>query len=123
MKTPTRKTIIPNAYKLPRPPRILNVAAYCRVSSERDEQESSITIQYSYFQESIKAHPGWVLADIYADRRSGKNTRNRPEFRRMMSDCHNGEVRPDRDQCGYELRTVFIGDQCLSIVEDSVGIS
>ena len=92
MQPPREKARQLDIAKRPRPLRILNVAAYCRVSSERDEQESSIEMQSSYFQSEIESHPGWVLAGIYADRNSGKNTRRRPEFRRMMDDCLEGKI-------------------------------
>ena len=45
----------------------LRVAAYCRVSTDSDDQINSFTAQNSHFMEMITAHDRWVLVDIYAD--------------------------------------------------------
>ena len=46
---------------------VLRVAAYCRVSTDSDDQINSFTAQNSHFMEMITAHDRWVLVDIYAD--------------------------------------------------------
>lgn len=67
-------------------PQKKRVAAYCRVSTEYEEQQSSLEIQMSAFREQIDARPDWKLAGIYADRGiSGTQVQNRTEFLRMMS--------------------------------------
>ena len=43
------------------------VAAYCRVSTDSDEQETSYDAQVNHYATYIEAHPGWTLAGIYAD--------------------------------------------------------
>ena len=45
----------------------LRVAAYCRVSTDREDQANSLRSQQRYFQDYIDAHPGWSLAGVYAD--------------------------------------------------------
>lgn len=69
------------------------VAAYCRVSTELEEQQSSLQLQMSAFQEQIDARPDWELAGIYADNGiTGTQVLNRTEFLRMMDDCENGLI-------------------------------
>ena len=43
------------------------VAAYCRVSTDSEAQETSIETQRAYFEHEIGNHPGWKLVQIYAD--------------------------------------------------------
>lgn len=45
----------------------LRVAAYCRVSTDRDDQANSFESQQRYFREYIARQPGWELAGIFAD--------------------------------------------------------
>ena len=74
----------------------LRVAAYCRVSTDRDEQESSYEAQVEHYTEFIDRNPEWQLAGIYADDGiSGTNTKKREEFNRMIEDCMAFFVIPD----------------------------
>jgi DNA invertase Pin-like site-specific DNA recombinase len=69
------------------------VAAYCRVSTDSDEQESSYETQIEHYTSFIKSHPDWELAGIYADDGiSGTNTKKRDDFHRMIDDCNNGKI-------------------------------
>jgi len=69
------------------------VAAYCRVSTDSDEQETSYDAQIQHYTSYIESHPDWVLAGIYADDGiSGMNAKKRDEFRRMINDCHDGMI-------------------------------
>ena len=73
--------------------RVLNVAAYCRVSTDEPDQKKSYESQISYFRQKINNHEGWRLVDIYADlAMTGTQTENRPELRRMMEACRAGEI-------------------------------
>ena len=66
----------------------LRVAAYCRVSTELEEQESSYEAQVSHYTELISAKKDWILAGIYADEgNSGTSTSGREDFLRLISDC------------------------------------
>ena len=66
----------------------LRVAAYCRVSTEQEEQESSFENQVQYYTELIQSNPEWELAGIFADRGiSGTKDTIRPEFMRMIEQC------------------------------------
>ena len=71
----------------------LRVAAYCRVSTDTEEQATSYETQVEHYTEYISKNPEWALAGIYADDGiSGTNTKNRPEFNRMMDDCGAGRI-------------------------------
>ena len=72
---------------------ILRVAAYCRVSTLLEQQESSFEAQKSYYTEMIRANPSWKIAGIYADDGiSGTDMRKRDEFNRLLQDCEAGKI-------------------------------
>lgn len=71
----------------------LRVAAYCRVSTDSDEQATSYETQIEHYTAYIQGNPDWVLAGIYADDGiSGTNTKKREEFNRMIDDCMAGGI-------------------------------
>lgn len=71
----------------------LRGAAYCRVSTDSDEQATSYEAQVEHYKEYIKKNPEWEFAGIYADDDiSGTNTKNREEFNRMIEDCEAGTI-------------------------------
>ena len=69
------------------------VAAYCRVSTDTDEQATSYEAQVEHYTEYIKKNQAWECAGIYADDGiSGTNTKKREEFNRLIDDCMKGKV-------------------------------
>lgn len=69
------------------------VAAYCRVSTDTEDQLNSYKSQVSYYTDLIKNNQEWVLADIYADEAvTGTQTLKRENFLRMINDCINGDI-------------------------------
>ena len=70
----------------------LRVAAYCRVSSDHEGQETSFEAQISYYSQKIANTPGWVNAGIFAERGSGLRLWQRAEFLRMMKLARNSEI-------------------------------
>ena len=70
----------------------LRVAAYCRVSSDSDEQENSLEVQTEYYERFILSHEDWELVEIYSEKASGTNIRDRAAFNRMMQDCRSGLI-------------------------------
>ena len=71
----------------------LRVAAYCRVSTDTDEQATSYEAQIEHYTDYIQKHPGWELVGIYADDGIyGTNTKKRDEFNRLIDDCMAGRV-------------------------------
>ena len=74
-------------------PDTLRVAAYCRVSTALEEQESSYASQIRSYTELISQHEGWELVDIYADEAaSGTKTDKREDFNRLLADCRKGKI-------------------------------
>ena len=71
----------------------LRVAAYCRVSTDSDEQATSYDAQVEHYTELIQKNPEWEFAGIYADDGiSGTNTKKREDFNRMIEDCEAGNI-------------------------------
>ena len=67
---------------------ILNVAAYCRVSTSQEEQENSYEAQVAYYTKLITDTPEWNLVAIYADDGiSGTDMKKRDNFNLMMERC------------------------------------
>ena len=68
--------------------RQLRVAAYCRVSTEEEEQQSSYEAQCNYYTDKIMTNPDWTMAGIFADEGiSGTSTKKRENFNRMIRRC------------------------------------
>ena len=73
--------------------KMLKVAAYCRVSTDEEEQDSSYEAQVEYYTNKIQDNPNWKFAGIYADdRKSGTNTKKRADFKTMVKDALNGKI-------------------------------
>ena len=73
--------------------RILNVAAYCRVSTDDIEQTISIEMQKKNYREMIRSNPKWKFCGLYVDDGfSGTETLHRPGFQRMMKDALAGKI-------------------------------
>ena len=71
----------------------LRVAAYCRVSTELEEQQNSYQVQIAYYTDLINKKKGWTLAGIFADEGiSGTQTKKRTEFNRMIRMCRNKKI-------------------------------
>ncbi len=69
------------------------VAAYCRVSTDKDDQANSLASQRQYFEEYIKQQPEWQMVGIYHDDGiSGTSIKKRDEFNRMIADAENGKI-------------------------------
>ena len=69
------------------------VAAYCRVSTDSEEQLTSYQNQMRVYTEMIAANKEWEFAGLYADEGiSGTRADKRPEFQRMIRDCQNGRI-------------------------------
>lgn len=69
------------------------VAAYCRVSTDSEEQLTSYTTQKKVYTEMIAENPDWEFAGLYADEGiSGTRADKRPEFQKMINDCLAGKI-------------------------------
>ena len=88
---PARKRVGNTAAAEQRPK--LKVAAYCRVSTDSEEQASSYEVQVAHYTQFIQKNPEWELAGIFADDGiSGTNTKKRDEFNRMIEECKVGNI-------------------------------
>ena len=73
--------------------RQLRVAAYCRVSTEEEEQASSYEAQCQYYTDKIMSNKDWTMAGIFADEGiSGTSTKKRTEFLRMIRQCRQKKI-------------------------------
>lgn len=69
------------------------VAAYCRVSTDSEEQLTSYTNQMKVYREMIASNKAWEFAGLYADEGiSGTRADKRPEFKKMIDDCLKGKI-------------------------------
>lgn len=71
---------------------IKRVAAYARVSSDKEAAIHSLSSQISYYNEYISNHVGWEFAGVYADEGITGTKDNRPEFMRLLEDCRKGKI-------------------------------
>lgn len=91
MIIPAKKQIGNTVDKTEKPK--LRVAAYCRVSTDGDEQATSYEAQIEHYTEYISKNPDWIMAGIFADDGiSGTNTKKRDEFNRMIEECMAGNI-------------------------------
>lgn len=73
--------------------RPLNVAAYCRVSTDAEDQINSYRAQVSYYTEHISQNPKWRFVEVYADEGiTGTMVKKRENFLRMIKDCEKGKI-------------------------------
>ena len=71
----------------------IRVAAYCRVSTDLEIQESSIELQMEAFEKTISEHPEWEIVEIYSDRgKTGTKVKGRSNFLRMIEDVKAGKI-------------------------------
>lgn len=73
--------------------RKLRVAAYCRVSTQQEEQLNSYSVQVKHYTEMITSEPKWELAGIFADKGiTGTSVKKRDEFNKMIRKCKQGKI-------------------------------
>ena len=70
----------------------LNVAAYCRVSTKKAEQLSSLAMQEQYYEKRIRQNPDWIFVGVYSDIGSGTRIKGRSRFIALLSACRRGKV-------------------------------
>ena len=96
-QTPKRVVVIPPKPEYSGDNRIdirpKRVAAYCRVSTDKEQQEHSFETQKEMYTEMIMMKPNWQMAGIYADEGiTGTIAKKRPDFMRMIEDCRKGKI-------------------------------
>ena len=71
----------------------IRVAAYCRVSTDTDDQKTSFEGQVKHYTELICSNPEWEMAGVFADEGiTGTSASKRPEFQRMVAECEEGKI-------------------------------
>ena len=71
----------------------LRVAAYCRVSTNSEEQLNSYENQKAYYTEKIMTTPNWTMVDVFADEgKTGTSACKRKDFLRMIRQCRQGKI-------------------------------
>ena len=68
------------------------VAAYARVSSDKEAMLHSLSAQVSYYSDYIQQHSEWEYAGVYADEALTGTRDSRPDFQRMLNDCRDGLI-------------------------------
>jgi len=72
--------------------KLLRVAAYARVSCDKDAMKHSLAAQISYYNEYIQRNPDWVFAGIYTDEAYSGTKDDRPRFVQLIQDCKDGKI-------------------------------
>jgi len=73
---------------------LLPVAAYARVSTDKEEQEDSFERQVEHYTQVINANPDWKMVEVYKDPGiSGTRAEKRKDFMRMIDDCRAGKIK------------------------------
>ena len=96
-REPRKVTIIPATPKRAEPGKPANqklrVAAYCRVSTDSEEQINSYKNQLAYYTEKISSKSEWKFAGIYADEGiTGTSMKYREDCKRMLRACREGRI-------------------------------
>ena len=87
-----RKRTVSLVPLVPPLPKRKRVAAYARVSADKDAMLHSLAAQVSYYNEMIQRNPEWEYAGVYADEGLTGTRANRPEFQRLLADCRAGKI-------------------------------
>ena len=115
------------------------VVAYCRVSTDKEDQTNSFEGQKNYFKDYIKRMPNWELCEIFADKGiSGTSTAKRKDFLRMIELAKHGEfnliitkeisrfarntldsVQYTRELKQYGVGVIFLNDNINTLDPDS----
>jgi len=83
---------IPPKMVLPAELQDLRVAAYCRVSTDHNEQDSSLEMQEHYYRDLIDGNPNWENAGIFSEKATGLNIEERKAFQAMLRACRKGKI-------------------------------
>ena len=67
-------------------PKLVKVAAYTRVSSDKDAMLHSLSTQVSYYSNYIQSNKNWIYAGVYSDEGESGTKNKRDAFQRMIQD-------------------------------------
>ena len=77
---------------IPAIPQRMRVAAYARVSNDKESMVESLVAQVGYYSAHIQRNPHWIYVGVYADEGLTGTKDNRPEFQRLIADCYAGKI-------------------------------
>lgn len=103
----------------------LRVAAYCRVSTDKDSQVNSLESQRRYFTDYINRNEEWTLVEVYYDEGvSGTSTLHRDGFNRMINDAYAGKIDLiiTKEVSRFARNTMIALDYTRKLVEQGVGV-
>lgn len=103
----------------------LRVAAYCRVSTDKDDQTNSLASQRKYFCDYINAHEDWILENIYYDEGiSGTQTKKRAGFNAMIEAALHGRIDLilTKEVCRFARNTVDTLSYTRKLKDLGVGV-
>ena len=83
-------------FRIPPKAQVKRVAAYARVSTEKDAMLHSLSAQISNYSSFIQKQPGWLYVGVYSDEALTGTKQSRPGFQQLLSDCRTGKI----DQIG-----------------------
>lgn len=110
------KVVEKNNYDIIKSQAKKRVCAYCRVSTDLEEQETSYTSQVEYYTKLINDNENWTMAGIYADPGiTGTSMRKREKFLKMIDDAMDGKI--DMILCKSISRFARNTVDCLTILE------
>ncbi len=70
----------------------LRVAAYARVSTEKETMLHSLSAQVSFYSSMIQSNSDWLFCGVYTDEAFTGTKENRPGFQELLKRCRNGEI-------------------------------
>lgn len=70
----------------------LRVAAYCRISTDSEEQRRSLQNQIEFYSNYIQRQINWTLVNVYSDTASGVRTKKRYGYQQLLKDCRKGKI-------------------------------
>ena len=103
----------------------LRVAAYCRVSTDKDDQTNSLASQRRYFADYINCHEDWVLNDVYYDEGiSGTQTKKRAGFNAMIEEAMQGSIDLilTKEVCRFARNTVDTLSYTRMLKDKGIGV-
>ncbi|MCM1174033.1 MAG: recombinase family protein [Blautia sp.] len=103
----------------------LRVAAYCRVSTDKDDQTNSLISQRRYFADYINQHEDWVLNDVYYDEGiSGTQTKKRAGFNAMIEEAMQGgiDLILTKEVCRFARNTVDTLSYTRKLKDKGIGV-
>lgn len=103
----------------------LRVAAYCRISTNKDDQTNSLISQRNYFADYITHHDDWVLSDVYYDEGiSGTQTKKRAGFNAMIEEAMQGgiDLILTKEVCRFARNTVDTLSYTRKLKDNGVGV-